>query len=256
MRTRLKLNYRVIGEGYPVVFLHGFLESNTMWESIVPKLKGYKAILIELPGHGKSPFYPYGEDMSIRDVSEDVLEVVHSLSVDNYSIVGHSLGGYVALDLKAIDANKRIDKVVLVNSHPWSDSEVKKKERTRVINIVDHNKALFLNEAIPNLFRDPVNYKSEVQNQLKEAIEMSEVAIMQSLIAMRDREDAMSTMKEIKQNCLVIQGRYDHLISYKDMEEFTKKSKSNYYLIEKAGHMAHIESEKEVIQQISRFIQF
>jgi len=254
MKTNIKLNYRVIGEGYPVVFLHGFLESNTMWDSIIPKLHGIKAILIELPGHGKSPFYPFGEDMSIRNMSVDVNNVINTLSVDKFSVVGHSLGGYVALDLKKIDASDKVEKVVLLNSHPWCDSESKKKERTRVANIVDHNKLLFLNEAIPNLYRNPEQYKKEVQCQLDEAVEMSEVSIIQALIAMRDRQDAINVMKELRQNCLVIQGKHDHLISYREMEVFTQKYGNSYYLVKDAGHMAHIESEDEVVEQISIFI--
>lgn len=254
MKTNIKLNYRVIGEGYPVVFLHGFLESNTMWNSIIPKLKGIKAILVELPGHGDSPFYPYGEEMSIRNISEDVNEVLNELSISKFSIVGHSLGGYVALDLKSIDENEAIEKIILLNSHPWSDSEDKKKERTRVVNIVDHNKLLFLNEAIPNLFRNPANFKAQVRTQLEEAVKMSEVAIIQALVAMRDRQEAMDVMKSIAQNCLVIQGKHDHLISYREMEAFTKKYGNLYYLVEKAGHMAHIESEDEMVVQIQKFI--
>lgn len=254
MKTNIKLNYRVVGEGYPVVFLHGFLESNTMWSSIIPKLKGIKAILVELPGHGDSPFYPYGEEMTIRNMSDDVNKVIQTLSISKFSIVGHSLGGYVALDLKSIVKNDSIEKVVLLNSHPWSDAESKKKERTRVVNIVDHNKLLFLNEAIPNLFRNPVQYKKEVQIQLEEAIRMSEVAIIQALVAMRDRKDAMDVMKKLGPNCLVIQGKYDHLIPYEEMKEFTEKRNNVYYLVEEAGHMAHIESEDEVVEQLLNFI--
>jgi pimeloyl-ACP methyl ester carboxylesterase len=225
-----------------------------MWNSIIPKLSGIKAILIELPGHGDSSFYPYGVDMTIRDMSEDVNEVLQTLNIDKFSTVGHSLGGYVALDLKVIDDKESIEKIVLLNSHPWSDSESKKKERTRVVNIVDHNKLLFLNEAIPNLFRNPVKYKEEVQFQLEEAVKMSEVAIIQSLVAMRDRQDAMDVMKELGQNCLVIQGKYDHLIPFQEMEAFTEKYNNGYYLVKEAGHMAHIESEDEVVKQLLNFI--
>lgn len=254
MKANIKLNYRVIGEGYPVVFLHGFLESNTMWDSVIPKLKGFKAILIELPGHGDSPLYPYGKEMSIRNMSDDVNEIIQTLLIDKFSVVGHSLGGYVALDLKGIDEKGAIEKVVLLNSHPWSDSESKKKERTRVINIVEHNKQLFLNEAIPNLFPNPEGFKKQVKIQLEEATKMSEVAIIQALIAMRDRQDAVDVMKELGQNCLVLQGKKDHLISYHEMERFTAKYGNLYYLFEQAGHMAHIELEDEVVKQISNFI--
>lgn len=254
MKKHIALNYRVIGEGYPVVFLHGFLESNTMWNSIIPKLKGIKAILIELPGHGDSPVYPFGEEVSIRDMANDVSEVVQTLSINTFSIVGHSLGGYVSLDLKRIDKKDAIEKVVLLNSHSGSDSESKQIERTRIVDIVEYNKLLFLNEAIPNLFRNPIQFKKQVKSQLEEAIKMSKVAIIQSLVAMRDRQDALGVMKELGQNCLVIQGKYDHLISYREMEELTKKYDNRYYLVEEAGHMAHIESEDEVVEQLLNFI--
>ena len=47
-----KLNYRVSGNGYPVVFLHGFLESVSMWDYI--NIQDVQSIFIDLPGHGKS----------------------------------------------------------------------------------------------------------------------------------------------------------------------------------------------------------
>lgn len=254
MKTDLKLNYRVIGVGYPVVFLHGFLECNSMWESIIPKLNGIKAILVELPGHGESPSYPLEERMTLRNISISVRGILESLDIQNYDIVGHSLGGYVALDMKKLDKLNSIEKVVLLNSHPWSDSELKKKERTRIVNIVEHNKSLFLNEAIPNLFRDPVKFKKEVQDQLGEATKMSKEGIIQSLVAMRDRENSLGVMDDLAEKCLVIQGKHDHLIPFIEMRVLAEKLGNSYYLVEEAGHMAHFESESEVVEKINSFI--
>ena len=49
-----RLNYSIFGNGYPVVFLHGFLESNSMWDYLSLENLNVQCVLIELPGHGKS----------------------------------------------------------------------------------------------------------------------------------------------------------------------------------------------------------
>jgi hypothetical protein len=52
------LEHRIIGNGYPIVFLHGFLEDSSMWEHLnLPLKSAYKFVFIDLPGHGKSDKY-------------------------------------------------------------------------------------------------------------------------------------------------------------------------------------------------------
>src|SRR5690554_3468306 len=88
------LNYRIVGEGYPVVFLHGFLESNAMWHKVIQGLPNIKAICIELPGHGES-ILPK-EDLSLELITQWVKITLEHIGIEKFSIVGHSLGGYTA----------------------------------------------------------------------------------------------------------------------------------------------------------------
>jgi pimeloyl-ACP methyl ester carboxylesterase len=245
------LNYRIVGKGYPVVFLHGFLESNAMWKNILPGLNNIQAICIELPGHGESPLLE--EMLSLPIISKAVKNTIESLSIKPFSIVGHSLGGYVALHL-AEDPTLKIDNIVLLHSHPWADKEKKKGDRNRVAKIVNYNKMLFLNEAIPSLYHQPEKYETIINHLIEEAYKMSEDAIVQTLFAMRDREEKTNVLKDLGKRIHIIQGEFDQLINAKEMEEALGDTGNNFHLIENIGHMGHDEARDEVIKHLGSLL--
>ena len=244
------LNYRIVGNGYPVIFLHGFLESNAMWEDIVENLPKIQAICIELPGHGQSPLLQ--DSLSLTSISEAVKETLESMMIKQFSIVGHSLGGYVALHL-AEDPDLTINTIVLLHSHPWADSEKKKIDRDRVVKIVDYNKMLFLKEAIPSLYYNEVQNETQINHLIEDAYQMSEKAITQTLIAMRNREDKTNVLKKWGQKVQIIQGEFDQLIDARAMEETSKISGNNFHLIKGIGHMGHHEAKEEIIKLLGSF---
>ena len=117
------------GTGPAVLFLHGFLESSSMWAYLDLEKLESQCVFIDLPGHGNSPLLNELPP-SIERMAEKVLEVVNELNLQSYSIVGHSMGGYVGLQL--IQKDKRAKRLVLLNSNFWSDPEEKKIDRRRV----------------------------------------------------------------------------------------------------------------------------
>jgi pimeloyl-ACP methyl ester carboxylesterase len=246
------LNYRIAGNGYPVLFLHGFLESNHMWEAILPKLSAhFKCILIELPGHGQSlPFH--SAHPSINSMATSVLKTLKKITSSPVDIVGHSLGGYVALNIVE-QLNHFENKLILLNSHPWEDSSTKQEERNRVIDVVKKNKGLFIKTAIPNLYRSPNEQFKNIQEGIEIALKMDDLSIINSLKAMRDRKDQSSILEKLTQQCLVIQGEFDHLIPAEKMKATTAELNTKYSLVYGAGHMAHHERSDRVSDLITRF---
>lgn len=246
------LNYRVVGDGYPVVFLHGFLESNSMWDELASSLTlHYQCIFIELPGHGESE--PLIEKPSIDIFAKKVSNTIAKATNEPFSLVGHSLGGYVALKIVE-QLNAFNERIILLNSHPWEDSTSKKEERNRVIEVVSKNKALFIQTAIPNLYRSPEKHPSKITSLIDEAMKMESSSIIDTLVAMRDRSDTIKVMNALKEKCLVIQGKYDHLIDSVKMEELTVECSNKFQVILNAGHMAHHENKEEVVKGIVTFI--
>ena len=92
----INLYFHEKGKGSAVVLLHGFLEASWMWDDIATALsKRYRVVCIDLPGHGKSDCLGYVHSMD--EMAEAVMAVVQSLRLRRIQLVGHSMGGYVAL---------------------------------------------------------------------------------------------------------------------------------------------------------------
>jgi len=232
------LNYRVIGNGHPVLFLHGFLESMSMWDYLPLNELNFQAIQIDLPGHGASACLT-NEPPSMQEMAKEVLKVVAELNLEHFSIVGHSMGGYVALEVQAISSN--CEKVVLLNSNFWSDAPEKRNDRRRVAQIVQNSKNLFLSEAIPNLFTDPVKCEKAIEDLLIEAKRISSNGIAYASIAMANRFDFSKEIREGKMNISVIQGEIDRIVP---MEKMNMEICADvpYYKLPQTGHMSHIEN--------------
>ena len=180
------LQYHSFGEGETLVFLHGFLESSTMWSYIPLNELHARCVLIDLPGHGQSPLTDTAEIPSIRFMAQQVLEVLKELKITQFTLIGHSLGAYVGLELCQLAP---CQKLILLNSNCWSDDEQKRRDRLRVADLVYSAKKHFVREAIPGLFGRPNDFQAEIKQLIDEANHMSADAIAYAALAMRERVD-------------------------------------------------------------------
>ena len=238
------LNHKQFGEGETVVFLHGFLESISMWENLSLESIHFQSILIDLPGHGKSKNEDNSPIPSMHYMANRVIDTLNQLGIKKYNVVGHSMGGYVALVLKKID--ERCKKVVLLNSNFWEDSIEKQKDRVRVADIVFKNKNLFLKEAIPNLYNDQLKYKTEIAVLLKEALKMNSFSIAYASLAMSKRMDFTELISQKPTDFVIVQGEIDVIVPKLIMESKDVLQNVPYYLIKNTGHMSHFENPLEI----------
>ena len=237
------LNYSVQGEGKPIVYLHGFLESSIMWSFLDFHEFNAKNIFIDLPGHGQSDLTDFSEEPSLDFMANEVSKILNLLQIETYSVIGHSMGGYVGLLLKKNDS--RCKKVVLLNSIFWDDTEQKKKDRVRVAEIAFKAKKIFIQEAIPNLFGKPENFQTEIFQLKNEAMEMLPESIAYASLAMRERNDFTDAINSNPIDYFIIHGMLDRLIDA-DFLRRQLTSDKNLFIIENAGHMAHIEQSENV----------
>lgn len=106
-----------------VVLLHGYLESLAVWEDFVPLLKNrMRVVTLDLPGHGVSVVE--GEIHTMDYLADTVAAAMEHLGIGRYSVVGHSMGGYVAMSLAERYA-ARLDSIVLISSTPSADTAEK-----------------------------------------------------------------------------------------------------------------------------------
>ncbi len=114
------LHYIDMGSGEPVVMVHGFADSTYCWHENVPPLKdaGYRLIIMDQPGLGRSDIPPEPYEFSIENQAKAIVRLTEKLGVWKFSIVGHSMGGGIALYITA-NHPKRVRKTVLIDP-VWS----------------------------------------------------------------------------------------------------------------------------------------
>jgi pimeloyl-ACP methyl ester carboxylesterase len=239
---------RVIGSGPAIVFIHGFLESSTMWEALPLGTLKHQCVFIDLPGHGNSPLENMPDNPSVAWLADQVISTLNELGINSFSIVGHSMGGYVALEIKR--RTPECLKIVLLNSNFWSDGEQKKIDRVRVASLVMKAKNLFIQEAIPHLFHDTIKHEKTILSLVREAKKMEASAIAFSSLAMRNRTDFSPHIQENPLDYLFIHGVLDRLIEVEEYRRKTIAFPEQLYLIDGAGHMSPWENPSEVMKGI------
>jgi len=237
------LHYRLFGEGKTLVFLHGFLESSTMWDYLPLNEWNVHCILIDLPGHGQSSLNDSSEIPSIRFMAEEILRVLQAENVEEFTIIGHSLGAYVGLELMQLST---CQKLILLNSNCWSDDEQKRRDRLRVAELVFKAKKHFIREAIPNLFGRPTDFQNEIAALVEEANHMSADAIAYAALAMRERTDYTEEVVANPSKYVFIHGELDTLVSSEHMR--SRLPGIRVHFLPNAGHMSHMESSEDVFE--------
>jgi pimeloyl-ACP methyl ester carboxylesterase len=243
-----KLQYRVAGKGDPVIFLHGFLENSSMWNAISDEIiaLGFKTILVDLPCHGSSRFD--GELCSMVFMAACVDVLCKTEGLVNPYVFGHSMGGYVGLEL----LNIRPVQLTLVHSNFWDDSADKKMDRNRVVTIVEQNKMRLINEAIPNLFA-LINREAcatVIEKLIASASEIPTKEIVAATKGMRDRTHRGSLIETV--NIQMIHGWHDPIVKNEklNLELAALGDQPKVQIILKAGHMSIWECPTELLNYI------
>lgn len=115
-----RVNYAVAGEGPPLLLIHGANFGWGVWYPNIPALaKHFTVYAIDLPGAGQSSRVDYKHLIPEKDFLEPVKEFVRIKDLTSFSVLGHSIGGWVALRL-ALENGDRIEKVILSDSVGFS----------------------------------------------------------------------------------------------------------------------------------------
>ncbi|HQA39054.1 MAG TPA: alpha/beta fold hydrolase, partial [Kiritimatiellia bacterium] len=103
------------GRGDAVVVLHGLMGSCENWRGVRAALADrFRMVCLDLPNHGRSPS---AARFDLRSIGDDVAQTMSALDVDRAVVLGHSLGGKVAMQM-ASDHRDRLNGVVVVDISP------------------------------------------------------------------------------------------------------------------------------------------
>lgn len=240
----------------PLVLLHGFCEDQTVWSLIKSKLKPTSLLLIDLPGFGASEL-PTRSDMA--DYAEAVKAVLDVEDITHCVLVGHSMGGYAALEF-ASRWPERLAGLGLFHSHPFEDSEERKTARRRGIETLQAGKRdLYVAQLFPNLFatnfleKNPATLNELISNGKKQSPE----GIAAALQAMLNRRDHQHTLNETKCPVLFLLGAHDTLVPPEQgLEAALLPALADLHLLQDSAHMAMYECPKETVEILNSFWDF
>ena len=135
--NNVNINYEESGEGEAIVFLHGFTGSNKDWVNQVNLISDqYRTISVDHRGHGKSDA-PIGEEFySIKTFAGDVYAMLQQLGISKCCLVGHSMGGFMSLQL-VLDHPEIVKGLVLVDtsSGDWDTAPGYAEFRAKLVDL-------------------------------------------------------------------------------------------------------------------------
>lgn len=248
-----KISYTDEGKGTAVVLLHGFLENKTMWKAFIPELsQKHRIITIDLLGHGETECLGYVHSM--EDQADMVYAVLHELKIRKVVLIGHSMGGYVALAFAELYPDN-VKGIVLQNSTSRADSDERKKNRDRAIKAVKQNYTNFVRMSIANLFSEDNREKlpKEIENVKLEALQTPLQGIVAALEGMKIRKDREVLLHFAPYPIQLVLGKKDGVLIYDEnvnQIEGTKVQLTTF----RDGHMSHIENEKELKKVLVDFL--
>lgn len=248
-----KISFSDTGKGNAVILLHGFLENKLMWSNLELELnKRFRVIAIDLLGHGDSECYGYVHSM--EDQADMIYHVITELRLRKISIVGHSMGGYVALAFAELYPD-HLRSLILLNSSALPDSDERKINRDRAIEVVKKNSKAFIRMATQNLFTKEMhqNFSTEIENFTNEALKTPLQGIIASLEGMKIRIDREALLHFSPYPKLIIASEEDTIIPIQEVENQITNTDVSLKKIA-GGHVSTIEQATTINTIIFNFL--
>ena len=252
----MTLNYKTLGSGKPLVILHGLLGSLDNWVTVSKYLsKSYKIYIIDLPNHGKSY---HSQVFSYEDMSNDLDSFFNKNGLTNFSLLGHSMGGKLALKYTDMFEDK-IDKLIIVDI----------ANKSYGINRFDHIfKAMFsislnnlksrsdADSAISNIIKNEGERNFILKNLKRTADGFNWTPnIMLLHRKLSDISSKINLRRKVKNNTLFLLGENSNYFNVEDENNLPDEFE-NYSIkkIQNSGHWVHAENPKDFITSVLDFL--
>lgn len=242
----LELAYESHGKGMPMVLLHGYPLDHTIWESLLPRLKNdFDLILPDLRGFGE--LQAAMKKFSMADCAADVAGLLEQLGIQKAAIVGHSMGGYVALAFARTNPGRLLG-LGLVSSQALADTPEKKAGRNQEAEDILINGVRKVAEGMSV----KLTAKPDLRTRLKELIlRQRPEGLAGALRAMAERPDSTALLAEFDFPVAIVHGMEDQLIPIERARELQETVKKGYLVeIKNAGHMPMMETPKATAEAL------
>ncbi len=250
----IELNYKELGEGKPVLILHGFLGMLDNWKTFGRKLaQEYKVFLIDQRDHGRSP---HTDDFNYEILAKDLLKFMNDHRLEKAHLIGHSMGGKTVMKFMQLFEEKVIS-AVIVDIAPKA---------------YDHHHTDIL-DALHSINPEQVKDRNDADISLEHYIKDWGVRqfLMKNLTRNPDggfrwkmnlkllTEKYNSIIQPVNQQssakaCLFVNGSKSNYIKETDHKEILQVfPNAKFETIQDAGHWVHAEKGEELLEIVNDY---
>lgn len=248
------IHYEVKGEGPDLVLLHGFTESTAIWSEFALQLSNeFRVIMVDLPGHGQSGMIDQVHSMEL--MADVVNAVLKHLKVESCVMVGHSMGGYVALAFTR-KYPQMMKGVGLFHSTSLADNDEAAEKRAKAIEVIKSNRGDFLLGFIPELFAPESRnaLSGKIEELIGRARQMSPEALVAAQEGMMLRASTLDVLINTPLPVMFIAGQKDSRVPFENIWVQMALTETAYSLIlRSAGHMGFFEEPQKTLQFTASF---
>jgi pimeloyl-ACP methyl ester carboxylesterase len=248
------VSYTISGDGPALVLVHGFPMDKRVWDAFVPILANdFTVIAIDLPGFGHSQMLDIQHDMWV--MADAVKAVLDEEKIEKIVLTGHSMGGYVGMAFAKSYPDK-LNGLVLFHSQAGADDETAKENRNKAIETVKLNHNDFAYSFIDSLFDPEFALKNSniVERFRTIATEQTPESIVSALAGLRDRENQIELLTQIKIPVLFILGKSDSRMPFsKIMAQAALPHHTELLLMADVGHMGFAEAPELTCKAVRSF---
>jgi len=240
------------GKGFPLVLVHGFLGSSIMWKPQIDFFKDhFRVITPDLPGFGKSNKAKLHNN--IKSISNFLSDCLEEKKINKFHLLGHSMGGMIVQEM-AKKYGDKISKLVCYSTGPIGEmpgrfetiDETRENLKKEGLEIMAKNiaKTWFVEE-------DNAKYFNICIEAGKQA---SMEAANSSLIAFKNW-NGVDTLKNIKNETLILWGDKDKSYSYEQVQTLEKNiARSKLIIFKNCAHNVHLEKVEQFNKIVLDFI--
>ncbi|MHA8053232.1 alpha/beta fold hydrolase [Aquirufa sp. OSTEICH-129A] len=231
-----------------IVCLHGFGEDQRVWDDFMPSYSWPFDLI--------TPAYAGWSDcQSMADYAQKI--ALGLPKNQSWFLIGHSMGGYIALALADLFPNQ-VKAVVMLNSTAMNDSMEKKINRNKTIDFLNRmGTKAFIGPFVPNLFSADFAKDNPllIQSLIARYQDIPTSGLVSASEAMRDRQAGLDLLASTSIPFLFIHGDQDGLVPLVDVEQAVNLSSIHHLVrIPHAGHQAAYEAPDLVHLAIVSFI--
>lgn len=243
----IRLAYDRRGKGTPMVLLHGFPLDHHLWDEVAPLLEDrFDLILPDLRGFGGSS--TVDSFHALEDYAADIAGLLDHLNIPKAAIVGHSMGGYIALAF-ARGYPERVSGLGLVATQAAADTSERREGRYKsAAEVADKGIGSVVEAMTPKFTPDP-----RLQEYARASMErQSPAGYIGALKAMAERVDSTPLLGTIDYPVVIVHGDADALVPIDRAREM-KAAIPHAHMVEVsgAGHMPMMEAAEKTAEALS-----